>query len=73
MKKLHEVLADAPEDIEVPWYVWRLLGPQFKVISIAGHQASFGEDYGTLNELRLAIEWYADQLGMEVKIKKEKK
>ena len=72
-KKLHEVLREAPEDIKVPWYVWRLFGSRAQLITLAGNQASFGEDYGNIDELRLAIEWYADQLGMEVKIKKEEK
>ncbi len=57
-------------DIEVPWHVWSKFSDKCKVVSISGNQASFGEDYGTLEELRRAIEWYADQLGGEVRWKK---
>lgn len=60
-------------NIEVPYNVWRLFGEKKKVgyISLAGGQASFGEDYGTLPELRAAIEWYADQLGGKITWEKE--
>jgi hypothetical protein len=72
-KKLHEVLREAPDDIPVPWFVYRLFGPGQKHIRLSGPDASFGEDFGNIHELRLAVEWYADQLGLEVKLKKEKK
>jgi hypothetical protein len=60
-------------DIEVPYDVWRLFGEKSKTgyISVGGNQASFGEDYGTLPELRAAIEWYADQLGGKITWDKE--
>jgi hypothetical protein len=60
-------------DIEVPYNVWRMFGSknQNGVITLAGGQASFGEDYGTLPELQAAIEWYADQLGGKITWEKE--
>ena len=55
-------------DIEVPYNVWRMFGTKEKTgtITLSGNQACFGEDYGTLPELRAAIEWYADQLGGKI-------
>jgi hypothetical protein len=55
-------------DIEAPYDVWRFFGTKTQngTVTIAGNQASFGEDYGTLPELRAAIEWYADQLGGKI-------
>lgn len=59
-------------NIEVPWNVWRMFGNVEKtaVIYVQGNQASFGEDFGDLEELRTAIEWYADQLGGKIKWEK---
>lgn len=59
------------KNIDVPFYVWRMFGQNCKVISMAGGQASLGEDYGSLQELRSAIEWYVDQLGGKVKWEEE--
>lgn len=58
------------KDIEVPYHVWRMFGENSKFIVTAGAQASLGEDYGSLQELRSAIEWYADQLGGKIKWEK---
>ena len=59
-------------NIEVPWNVWRMFGDKSKngIIEICGDQASFGEDFGSKEELRVAIEWYAEQLGGKVKWEK---
>ena len=59
------------KDIEVPFHVWRMFGQNSKVISMAGNQASLGEDFGSLQELITAIEWYVEQLGGKVKWEKE--
>jgi hypothetical protein len=59
------------KDIEVPYYVWRMFGEPSKHLLIRGDQASFGEDFGSLQELRKAIEWYASQLGGTIKWEKE--
>lgn len=66
--KLNEQL-DLQSDIEVPWNVWRMFGNRAKcgTIQIRGDQASFGEDFGSKEELRAAIAWYVDQLGGKVK------
>jgi hypothetical protein len=58
------------EDIGVPFNVWRFFGTESKVILIRGDQASFGEDFGTKEELRNAIEFYVEQLGGKVSWKK---
>lgn len=57
------------KDIEVPWHVWTKFGDCAKKISLRGDQASFTNesDYANLEELRRAIEWYADQLGGKIK------
>lgn len=55
------------KDIEVPYHVWRMFSEQCKFITLAGGQASLGTDYGTIEELRKAVEFYVDQLGGKVK------
>jgi hypothetical protein len=59
--------------IEVPYKVWVCFGQQSKLIHVAGDQASLGEDYVDLEQLREAISWYADQLGGKITWSKEKK
>lgn len=54
------------KDVEVPWHVWRFFSDDCKVIFIGGDQASFGGDFGDINDLRKAIEFYVDQLGGKV-------
>lgn len=66
MKKLKEQLK-LQKDIEVPFNVWRFLGSDSKLILIRGDQASLGEDFGNIEELRKAVEFYVDQLGGKVK------
>ena len=66
MKTLHERLKEHT-DIEVPYHVWTCFGDKSKIITLAGDQASLGEDYKSLEELRTAIEWYAGQLGGKIK------
>lgn len=58
------------KDIEVPYNVWRFLGNESKLILIRGDQASLGEDFGNLEELRKAIEFYVEQLNGKVTWKK---
>jgi len=36
-------------------------------IYFCGDQASFGEDYGTVEELRKAIKWFVEEFGGKVK------
>lgn len=57
-------------DIEVPWEVWRAFGKQSKKVLLSGDQASLGEDFMSLLELRTVVDWYADQLGGKVKWEK---
>lgn len=58
--------------VPIPWNVWRFLGSPQKEISVASYQICIGEDYGSLEECRQAIEWYVDQLGGKVKWKTDK-
>ena len=58
------------KDIKVPWEVWRFFGSSSSEVRLFGNQASFGEDFGTKEELRVAIEWFVDQLDGDVKWKK---
>lgn len=64
-KKLVEQLK-LQKDIEVPWNAWRFFDDNCKIIHIAGDQASFGGDYGNVEELRKAVEFYVEQLGGRV-------
>ena len=64
-KKLIEQIK-MQNDVEVPHNVWRFFGSNSKIITLAGNQASFGEDFGTVDELRKAVEFYVDQLGGKV-------
>lgn len=66
MKKLADRLKEH-KDIEVPYHVWTCFGNQSKEVLLSGNQASFGEDYKSLEELRNAIEWYVEQLDGKVK------
>jgi hypothetical protein len=69
-KRLTRTIADRlfeHTDIEVPYHVWTCFGEKAQSISLAGNQASLGEDYHSLTELRKAIEWYVGQLGGNVK------
>lgn len=65
MKKLKEQLA-LQQDIKVPYHVWTLFGEKCKYISIAGNQASLGEDYQELDKIKKALEWYVDQCGGKI-------
>jgi len=58
--------------IEVPWNVWTKFGEQCKHIEMTGKHAflSTNADSGSLQELRDAVEWYAEQLGGKVKWEK---
>lgn len=69
MKTIKQTLDEAPEDITVPYNVWRFFGSSKKTVDFAGDQASLGEDFGTLGELRDAVKWYVEQLGGTVKWK----
>ena len=59
------------EDIQMPWEVGRFFKDGSRSISFFGDQASFGEDYGTIEELRSAIQWFVEQFGGTVKWKKK--
>jgi hypothetical protein len=64
-KKLIEQIK-LQKDIDVPWNTWRFFASSCKKINLAGEQASFGEDYGSVEELRKAVEFYVEQLGGKV-------
>jgi hypothetical protein len=70
-QKLKEQLK-LQKDIEVPWHVWTKFGQCAKKISLHGNQASLTDeaDFANLEELRIAIDWYAEQLGGKIKWEK---
>lgn len=68
-KQLIDYLKE-PSKLDVPWHVWRFIGNNSKQIDLAGDQACLGGDFGTLQELRTAVEWYVKQLGGQVKWEK---
>lgn len=57
------------KDIEVPWNVWTKFGESAKHITIMGKQVSLTSegDFGSVEELRKAVEFYVEQLGGTVK------
>lgn len=71
-KKAIDLIGSTPP-IKFPHNVSRFFigGPHS--IEFASEQASFGEDYGSLTELRSAVEWLVDQLGGKVKWSKKLK
>lgn len=61
------------EDIKVPWHVWTKFGESAKHVTIMGKQVSLTSegDFGSIDEIREAIEFYVDQLGGTVKWSKK--
>ena len=56
--------------VVVPYDVWHLFGSQCKSIEFASDRLSFGEDYASIEEARLALEFYVEQLGGKIKWEK---
>lgn len=69
--KIIDIINNTPDTMEVPWGVWTCFGQNTKQIMFAGKQVSLGEDFKSVQEVRAAIEWYANQLGGKVKWSKE--
>lgn len=65
-KKAYQLMRDI-KPIEMPYDVWRFFTNCNKNIYFASEQASFGEDYGSIEEIRAAIKWFVEQFGGEVK------
>jgi hypothetical protein len=59
----HNIANPAPTP---PWEVIRAFGDS-KNFSVVGDQICLGEDYLTLEQARYAIEWFATQLGGQIK------
>ncbi len=56
--------------VEVPYFVWHLLGIESKEIMLSGSDSiSLGEDFASVGEIRKALDWYVDQFGGKVKWK----
>lgn len=67
-KTLKQILDNPPELPVIPLHVWTKLGD--KHVSVYLNQVSFGEsDFASLEEMRLALDWYVEQFGGEVKWK----
>jgi hypothetical protein len=73
MKKAYEILLEQCSGIDVPHHVWTKFGSQQKIITFAGDQVSLGEDFGDLQQIRSALEWYVDQFGGKVEWKDDRK
>lgn len=57
--------------IKFPYHVARFFEGNSQEIEFATkEQISFGEDYGSLGEIREAVAWFVNQLGGTVKWKK---
>lgn len=69
-KKAYEIVVKQPS-IKFPWHVGRYFADNSRQIDFSGEELSFGEDYGTLDQVRTAVEWLVDQLGGTVKWKKQ--
>lgn len=62
---------DKLNEVEVPYYVWALFGDGCKTIRVIGSkEISLGEDYTSIDQIRIALDWYADHFGGKVKWKK---
>jgi hypothetical protein len=57
------------EPVKFPHYVMRFFADGSRQIDISGDQVSFGEDYGSLKEIRKCLEWLVDQFGGNIKWK----
>lgn len=59
----HKAIQQIGTEIEIPWNVYRLFGGPSKEISLVGQEICLGEDYGSVEQCRDAIEWFVNQLG----------
>jgi len=64
-KKAVDLMVETPP-IKFPWHVMRFFGEGSRQIDFANDQASFGEDYGNIYEIREALDWLTDQFGGKV-------
>ena len=69
-KKAIEIMLDQPS-IVMPHNVMRFFVDGSRQIDFAGNQASLGEDFGDLSEIRVALDWLVDQFGGKVKWKRK--
>lgn len=72
IKEKYDAIQKIGSDVAIPWNVARLTHPRGS-LSIYGSLIGIGSDdadYGSLEEVRTAIEWYAEQLGGKVKWQK---
>lgn len=68
-KKAFELMRDM-QTVELPWSITRLFPMEkIKYITFCRGEASLGEDYCNLHEIREAIDWLADQFNGKVKWK----
>jgi len=63
---------DKLNQVEVPYFCWVLFGDAAKNITISdSSQICLGEDYKSIDEIRAALDWYADQFGGKIKWSKK--
>lgn len=67
-KTIADHLKAAPKDVHPPFEIYRFFGEKGFGVTFAGDQAALTSsgDYGTLRELRSAVEWYVKQLNGKV-------
>jgi hypothetical protein len=65
-KKIQEI----GTQIEIPFEVWRLFPGPLRTIEIHGNEINLGEDLGSIDDVRIAIDWFATQFGGKVKWEK---
>lgn len=70
-KTLHEKFKAVQEinaKVSIPWHVMCILSAgEIKEIEVVGNQISLGSDFASLEEVRVAVAWYVEQLGGTVK------
>lgn len=71
-KKAIDLIGSQPS-IKFPWHVGRFFVDGSRQIDFSNDQASLGEDFGTLDELREVLNWLVDQFGGKITWSKNKK
>ena len=63
--RIVDVIAKGVPEFPVPYHVSCVFGTGVEP-RVFGDQVTFGEDFVSLHEARVALEWYVEQLGGKV-------
>lgn len=63
--RIVDVMAKGVPEFPVPYHVSRVFSTETEP-RVFGDQVTFGEDFVSLQEARVALEWYVEQLGGKV-------